>query len=904
MIIFGKKNKGCHVLAVLLVMLASWLALDTIPIGQVQAQTTPSWYRIRTNSVPYQPTNVIVDQQGQVWVTDVNDYEPGIWRQDTTAPGGFTYITNNANNNKVGANYLQQIIKPRLNVPVQFINRDSAGNTWYAFKDTGVACEKADGSWIYFNNENTPQMPSDPVQRIRFLKSSDGTQITALISYAGITCVGSNYQVSMVRYAATMYNNDMIKDILLDSQGRYWVASNRGIEMSSTSGGERTIFNTSLVTSLFPGNQSVPGANEETPISRIEEDKNGNIWSIANSYGSIGIYCYDAAGEWNKYDQSNCPISSYYPVDLATDSSGKVWIGLSYGDLLEFTPADQSHNATWKNYDLASWEIESDAVVSLAVNSTGVWFVSGYNSSVPGNGTGVHCFSFDSQGQAQVSSYDYRGSSTTLTCLRYEQIAADKSGGVWFPAYDDGSIARLKSDGTWQQYRSGLSGRPFDFFGIPSIGVDSHNIVYITPTNSIMQAYDVNQEQWIKLPDPPDNSIYPYGIYIDPQDGKWIYAAYGVYYLNPDNSAWTKYTVSDGLPSEYIDTGVLMDGQKNVWFMGRDGVSVMKAAVDGQKPVWVKFTYGDSYGFAGGYIVYTDNKGEIWNAAKQKYNYTENKWEQPTDTSSFDHRSLVFLNGTVPADLDLSQAQTLVSELNQEQMTVDSQGKIYFAAGISGGIYAVDAGIVVYDSQQQGNSTISPNAADFSKNSSSQQDINITLQLNGNTLSSITNGTTTMQQGTDYTVSGNTVTIKKEYFATQAVGTTILTFKFSSGTAQTLTINVMAENGASETWTDWPAIKQKSSNDFWTITFNKDVDSSSVNTANIYVTTDESGINQVNGISVTPLTGNARQVKVAPPTSGWQSGEIYYLFISNRVKATTGGQTLQNGVRMKFNVNL
>ncbi len=89
------------------------------------------------------------------------------------------------------------------------------------------------------------------------------------------------------------------------------------------------------------------------------------------------------------------------------------------------------------------------------------------------------------------------------------------------------------------------------------------------------------------------------------------------------------------------------------------------------------------------------------------------------------------------------------------------------------------------------NSTITPITASFDKNSSTQADMMVSMTLNGNTLSSITNGTNALVQGTDYTVSGNTVTIYKSFLAKQAVGTTSLTFNFSAGTNSVLTVNII-----------------------------------------------------------------------------------------------------------------
>ncbi|OME33003.1 X2-like carbohydrate binding domain-containing protein, partial [Paenibacillus odorifer] len=83
-----------------------------------------------------------------------------------------------------------------------------------------------------------------------------------------------------------------------------------------------------------------------------------------------------------------------------------------------------------------------------------------------------------------------------------------------------------------------------------------------------------------------------------------------------------------------------------------------------------------------------------------------------------------------------------------------------------------------------------PSSAGFDKKTANQADVAVTMTLNGNTLSTIKNGTATLVAGTDYTVSGSTVTLKKEYLATQGVGTTTLTFEFSAGAAQSLVVTI------------------------------------------------------------------------------------------------------------------
>ncbi|WP_158302191.1 S-layer homology domain-containing protein [Paenibacillus mesophilus] len=89
--------------------------------------------------------------------------------------------------------------------------------------------------------------------------------------------------------------------------------------------------------------------------------------------------------------------------------------------------------------------------------------------------------------------------------------------------------------------------------------------------------------------------------------------------------------------------------------------------------------------------------------------------------------------------------------------------------------------------------TISPAAASFDKyvGAAAHADITTTLTLNGYPLASIANGATPLARDTDYVVTGNTVTIKKEFLGAQPIGAVNLTFTLGSGATLTLTVTVM-----------------------------------------------------------------------------------------------------------------
>lgn len=87
--------------------------------------------------------------------------------------------------------------------------------------------------------------------------------------------------------------------------------------------------------------------------------------------------------------------------------------------------------------------------------------------------------------------------------------------------------------------------------------------------------------------------------------------------------------------------------------------------------------------------------------------------------------------------------------------------------------------------------SISITEAQFDKHPDKQKDIAVTLKLNGYTLTAVRNGNTKLAEGTDYVISGNTVTILSSYLAGQSVGKSGLTFDFSGGNDPVFTITII-----------------------------------------------------------------------------------------------------------------
>ncbi|WP_410768773.1 glycosyl hydrolase [Fontibacillus sp. BL9] len=86
---------------------------------------------------------------------------------------------------------------------------------------------------------------------------------------------------------------------------------------------------------------------------------------------------------------------------------------------------------------------------------------------------------------------------------------------------------------------------------------------------------------------------------------------------------------------------------------------------------------------------------------------------------------------------------------------------------------------------------ISPGNATFDKAENLQQEIAVSLTLNGHQLASISNGNDTLVSDQDYTASSAAVILNKSYLSTLPLGQHAITFHISGGNNAVLTVNVV-----------------------------------------------------------------------------------------------------------------
>lgn len=143
-----------------------------------------------------------------------------------------------------------------------------------------------------------------------------------------------------------------------------------------------------------------------------------------------------------------------------------------------------------------------------------------------------------------------------------------------------------------------------------------------------------------------------------------------------------------------------------------------------------------------------------------------------------------YVNGT-PQRLMESMAEFEITDVNNHFFNIHiktaKDGKVYDfkVERRRGGSTKTDAVV----------STISPAVAVFDKNPALQEDIDITLHLNGNVLNGLINDLDTLEEGKDYAISGNILTLKKQYLVTQN-GIIQIIFDVSNGLDPILTVDI------------------------------------------------------------------------------------------------------------------
>ncbi|MEN6350926.1 MAG: Ig-like domain-containing protein, partial [Syntrophomonas sp.] len=168
------------------------------------------------------------------------------------------------------------------------------------------------------------------------------------------------------------------------------------------------------------------------------------------------------------------------------------------------------------------------------------------------------------------------------------------------------------------------------------------------------------------------------------------------------------------------------------------------------------------------------------------------------------------------------------------------------------------------------------------------------------TLTAIVSPTNATNKNVNWRSNDNNVATVSSAGLVMAVseGTAIITATSADGyKSASCTVSVIQANDSNIV--DWVAQTGVPCNKVWTIKFNTNVSSDTINRSYIYASQESDGGSIVYGSNTLASTTNPSWVLVSPPDSGWQAGGTYYLFIKDTVKSTSG-KMLGNTIRMRF----
>ncbi|OAA87028.1 cell wall-binding repeat-containing protein [Clostridium coskatii] len=326
-------------------------------------------------------------------------------------------------------------------------------------------------------------------------------------------------------------------------------------------------------------------------------------------------------------------------------------------------------------------------------------------------------------------------------------VAVDSTGNVYIADTDNQSIKKLDTSGHITTLVSSELNYPSE------VAVDSIGNVYIADTNNnAIKKLDTSGHMTTLV---SSGLNRPNGVAVDSAGNVYIADTFNRAIKKLDTSGHMTTLVSSppGLMFPLMTPcGVAVDSIGNVYIVDRDMMAVDKLDTSGHMTTLV------SSGLWVPQEVAVDSTGNLYITDSQL------RIIMKVDTSG---------NTT-------TLASSVSSGLNAPYgVAVDSTGNLYITDNNT-----------VKKSVLTQNSTINPTIRSFDKNTAKQTDVSTTLSLNGNTLTSITNGATALVKDVDYTTSGSAINISKDYLAKQGTGTTTLTFNFSAGNPQNLAITV------------------------------------------------------------------------------------------------------------------
>jgi len=295
-------------------------------------------------------TCIIQDSRGFMWVGT----QDGLNKYD-----GYrftTYRYDQTNPWSISGNYIRCLFE------------DSAGNLWVGTDQHGLNKydREKDQFFRYSYDENDPESVSD--NRIRCINESHDKQL-----YIG-TQDGLNLFNSIEITFETIPLPDsispVIKDILFDRRGRFWIGTDEGVIRHSSADGSTSVFQHT--------NDSTSLSNNEVHCIRESSDSNVMI----GTREGLNFYNEETSQFLTVYyaDKYSDYLEKSEVQDIVEDGSGNLWVGTFGGGLISSNlKGDVKY---YLNDPAEPTSLSNDYIISLYIDKAGLLWIGTYGGGI------------------------------------------------------------------------------------------------------------------------------------------------------------------------------------------------------------------------------------------------------------------------------------------------------------------------------------------------------------------------------------------------------------------------------------------------------------------------------------------------------------------------------------------
>ena len=288
-------------------------------------------------------THLKVDGSWQVFNTDnsnlpengiqalISDAQGGIWVG--TAWGGLAHLhadgswqVFNTDNSNLPSNYVSALIS------------DAQGGVWVGTAwGGGLAHLKADGSWhvfdIYKNmSDNRVKALRDRLESINALLSDDQGGVWIGTGFSGLVHFKADGSWQFFNTDNSNLPSNYVSALLSDEQGGIWIGTDPDYYFSYSTDGGLVHLKADGSWQVFNTDNSNLPSNE---VSVLLSDEQGGVW-LGTSWGLAHL---KADGSWQVFNTDNSNLPSNEISTLISDNQGGIWVG-TWSGLAHFKPRE------------------------------------------------------------------------------------------------------------------------------------------------------------------------------------------------------------------------------------------------------------------------------------------------------------------------------------------------------------------------------------------------------------------------------------------------------------------------------------------------------------------------------------------------------------------------------------